>query len=106
MATRGTKGGALAVPPAVPVEILLAQIPSWPRPVLNRLVDRLLQHLDDLDGDPDLEAGDEPGAPSGWQDGFPGEPEDAEPDDEGDYEGSELVRAPFVALARQRRRPR
>ncbi len=43
---------------AAPLDTLLSAIPSLPRPVLNRLVDRLLEHLDAMDGDPDAEPDD------------------------------------------------
>lgn len=42
-------GGASALP------IALAVIPSLPRPLLKRLVSRAIEHLDEMDGDPDLE---------------------------------------------------
>lgn len=51
-------GGA----PALPLSVLLAAIPSLPRPILERLTQRLIDHLDEIDGDPDLEDGD-PGEP-------------------------------------------
>jgi hypothetical protein len=35
---------------------VLGAIPSYPRPVIERLVARLIDHLDEQDGDPDLEA--------------------------------------------------
>jgi hypothetical protein len=39
---------------------VLASVPSYPRPVIERIVARLIEHLDDEDGDPDLEPnGDE-----------------------------------------------
>lgn len=42
-------------PSSLPLSAVLASIPSWPRPVVQRLVTRLIDHLDDEDGDPDLE---------------------------------------------------
>ena len=42
---------------------MLRVIPSLPRPVLARLTERLLERLDELDGDPDLEEDDHPGDP-------------------------------------------
>lgn len=40
---------------ALPLSAVLASIPSYPRPVIERLVSRLIDHLDEADGDPDLE---------------------------------------------------
>jgi hypothetical protein len=34
---------------------VLKSIPSYPRPVIERLVARLIDHLDEQDGDPELE---------------------------------------------------
>lgn len=39
----------------VPIEAVLQAIPQLPRPALNRLVARMIDRLDDMDGDPDLE---------------------------------------------------
>jgi hypothetical protein len=59
MATRHLQGGAPASP-ALPLDVILSAIPSFPRPVLARLTARLIDHMDQLDGDPDLEPnGDE-----------------------------------------------
>lgn len=59
MATRAI-GGASAPPPTVPLDVLLSAIPSLPRPLLSRLTARMIERLDEIDGDPDLEpAGDE-----------------------------------------------
>lgn len=83
------RGGATALPlPAV-----LATIPSLPRPVLARLVARMIDRMDELDGDPDLEVseddccavGDDDPAGINWavnrRDGYPGDPDDAEVED-------------------------
>jgi len=44
----------------LPVDLLLGAIPSLPRKTLDRLVERAIAQLDELDGDPDLELnGDE-----------------------------------------------
>jgi hypothetical protein len=44
----------------LPADVALSLIPSLPRPVLERLAQRIIDHLDDLDPDPDVEAnGDE-----------------------------------------------
>ena len=39
----------------LPIEAVLSAIPQLPRPALNRLVARIIDRLDDMDGDPDLE---------------------------------------------------
>lgn len=39
----------------LPIEAVLSAIPQLPRPALNRLVARMIDRLDDIDGDPDLE---------------------------------------------------
>lgn len=45
---------------ALPLSAVLASIPSYPRAVIERLVARMIDHLDQWDGDPDLESnGDE-----------------------------------------------
>lgn len=40
---------------ALSLATALAVIPSLPRPLLNRLVERAIEHMDQIDGDPDLE---------------------------------------------------
>jgi hypothetical protein len=53
MATRAyVQGGASALPD---LPAMLAAIPSLPRPILARLTARLIEYLDEIDGDPDLE---------------------------------------------------
>jgi hypothetical protein len=42
-------------PQPLPLDVLLATIPSLPRPVLARLTTRLIEHMDEMDPDPDLE---------------------------------------------------
>jgi len=49
----------MATRPSVPLATMLAAIPSLPRPVLSRLVQQLIDRLDDLDGDADLEPDDD-----------------------------------------------
>lgn len=39
----------------LPADIALALIPSLPRPHLERLVQQLIDRMDEADGDPDLE---------------------------------------------------
>lgn len=53
--------GAGAMPlDALPIEALLSAIPGLPRPVLARLTARMIDRLDEIDGDPDSEPnGDE-----------------------------------------------
>jgi hypothetical protein len=54
---------------ALPLSAVLGAIPSYPRPVIERLVIRLIEHLDAQDGDPDSEAnGDELDGSSGEED--------------------------------------
>ncbi len=42
-------------PHTLPVDMLLATIPSLPRATLNHLVDRAIDRMDQDDGDPDDE---------------------------------------------------
>jgi hypothetical protein len=49
--------------PGVDLEAALSVIPSLPRAVLERLVQRAIERLDDMDGDPDLECN---GAEDEW----------------------------------------
>lgn len=60
---------------SLPADLALSMIPSLPRPVLERLAQRIIDHLDDMDPDPDVE-------PNG---------------DEGDYTGSEDDCCPILA---------
>ena len=55
-------------PKRLPLTAVLSAIPSYPRPAIERLVARMIEHLDDEDGDPDLEDDD----PNGQcdEDGF------------------------------------
>lgn len=57
MATRAYEGGVAPLP--VPLDVLLATLPSLPRPVLSRLTARMIERLDELDGDPDFEEDNE-----------------------------------------------
>ena len=41
--------------PTESLDTLLTTLPSLPRPILARLTARLIDRLDDIDGDPDLE---------------------------------------------------
>ncbi len=40
---------------ATPLELLLTSVPSLPRPILARLTARMIERLDEMDGDPDDE---------------------------------------------------
>jgi hypothetical protein len=40
---------------ATPLDLLLASVPSLPRAILARLTARMIERLDELDGDPGLE---------------------------------------------------
>lgn len=40
---------------AAPLDVLLASVPSLPRAILARLTARMIERLDELDGDTDLE---------------------------------------------------
>jgi hypothetical protein len=82
------RGGATALP----LPVMLATIPSMPRPILARLVARMIDRIDEMDGDTDAEAnGDEldgsmaeddfHGQNANWM-GCPGDPDDAEEGDE------------------------
>lgn len=85
-----------AVPPPLPLDMLLSAIPSLPRAALDRLTARMIDRLDEMDGDLDLELnGDELDGTGGEDDflmhgadsfGLPGNPEDAEDDDPGEDE--------------------
>lgn len=54
--------------PALPFETLLSVIPSLPRPLLARLTARLIDRLDEIDGDPDLEPEEDCGQDEGEPD--------------------------------------
>jgi hypothetical protein len=42
----------------LPLHIALSVIPSLPRPLLSRLVERAMERLDEMDGEPDREDDD------------------------------------------------
>ena len=51
---------ALTRPEQAPLDVVLSAIPSLPRALLARLVERAIECLDEMDGDPDVELnGDE-----------------------------------------------
>ncbi len=60
---------------ALPLDVMLAAIPSLPRAILNQLVDRAIEQMDADDGDPDLEDDDpagsheDAGEPGTWPEG-------------------------------------
>lgn len=64
-----------------PLDVLLATIPSLPRAVLSRLTARLIERMDEIDGDPDRED-DDPDT------GIEDDPQGFDP--EQDYGGEEL----------------
>lgn len=86
----------LGNPRALPIDILLTAIPSLPRPALARLVERAIDHMDQQDGDPDLEpngdeldtgnAEDEHWTAAPWGMGGPGCPISDPGEDEHDQE--------------------
>lgn len=43
---------------AIPLDVLLASVPSLPRALLSRLTARMIDRMDELDGDTDLESDD------------------------------------------------
>jgi len=53
-----------AIAPA-PLAMLLAALPSLPRPILSRLVAQMIDRMDDMDGDDDTEP-DAEAEPTGW----------------------------------------
>lgn len=61
---------------AAPLDSLLSALPSLPRPVLARLTLRLIERLDEIDGNPDDEEGD-PGGGNVEDEGESAEAEDA-----------------------------
>ncbi len=60
--SRFWRGGDEATVPheAASLEVLLSALPSLPRPLLARLTTRLIERLDEIDGNPDDED-DDPG---------------------------------------------
>lgn len=56
MATRHAVGATAPIPP---LDVLLAALPSLPRPILSRLTARMIERLDELDGEADLEEDNE-----------------------------------------------
>lgn len=63
---------ALSVRPGItatlPLDVLLGMIPSLPRAALDRLTQRMIDRLDEIDGDPDLEDDGEDCCPAGDDD--------------------------------------
>ncbi len=57
MIAHRNRGRASALPPQqpVPLDLLLAAVPSLPRAILARLTARMIERLDEMDGDPDYE---------------------------------------------------
>lgn len=61
---------ALARPETVPLDLALSVIPSLPRALLARLVERAIECLDEMDGDPDVELNGDENDRSGSEDDF------------------------------------
>lgn len=59
---------ALARSEAAPIDVVLSVIPSLPRALLARLVERAIECLDVLDGDPDVELNGDESDHSGGED--------------------------------------
>jgi hypothetical protein len=57
--TMATPHAPGASAPTFPLEALLSSLPSLPRPILARITARMIERLDEMDGDPDLEANDD-----------------------------------------------
>lgn len=49
----------MATHPTAPLDTLLAVLPTLPRPLLARVAARLIDRLDEIDGDPDMEEDNE-----------------------------------------------
>lgn len=60
---------------AAPLDVLLASVPSLPRAILARLTARMIERLDELDGDPELEDDDPAGADDDLGEADPSRPE-------------------------------
>lgn len=58
MATQIITQGAARLE-VLPIDLLLSSIPCLPRRALDLLAQRAIDRLDELDGDPDLEANDD-----------------------------------------------
>jgi hypothetical protein len=84
MATRAINGGASA-PPITPEAVIALPpvlaftlgVPAAPRSAVEAVIQKMIDALDQIDGDADFEPGDEPG-PSYGNDGAAGDPDDAE----------------------------
>lgn len=60
---------------ATPLDVLLASVPSLPRAILARLTARMIERLDELDGDPEMEDDDPAGADDDLGEADPARPE-------------------------------
>jgi hypothetical protein len=69
MASRASAYGA------TPLDVLLASVPSLPRALLSRLTARMIERMDELDGDPELEDDDPAGADHDLSECDPSRPE-------------------------------
>lgn len=61
---------ALTRPETAPLDLALSVIPSLPRALLARLVERAIECLDEMDGDPDIELNGDESDRSGSEDDF------------------------------------
>lgn len=59
---------AKGVASSLPLDLILDTIPSLPRPVLSRMVARMIERLDEMDGDPDVEPNGDESDHSGGED--------------------------------------
>ncbi len=104
---------------ALPLDLLLSSIPSLPRHVLDRLVERAIDRLDEMDGDPDDEpevdccdaaddevrAGVAPFYRRYQQIDRPGDDADAEPEHASAFDLDQSERPPIRYHQPERRKP-
>lgn len=105
---------------ATPLDVLLASVPSLPRAILSRLTARMIERLDEPDGDTDLEpepdccaAGDDmvcgglsPGRIQEYGAPHPGSDDDAEPKHASAFDRDQTHRPQArYTQARRRRKP-
>lgn len=92
----------------LPLDLILDAIPSLPRPLLSRMVQKMIDRLDQMDGDPDLEPGDDDH--SGGEDDFcravqdgPGCPiADSDMDDVGEDDQADCEPSPVMPMPETR----
>lgn len=94
MATRAIdRGGASPLPTLTALVAMWEAIPSFSRPILARLTARMIERMDEIDGDPDLEDTegngplvDERGRPLPGVEVLPGHCEDDEHNSDDEHE--------------------